>query len=429
MLHTLFSLLFLILLICLLWHRTVRTTRYNYIFWPSLGLKLLCGIVLGIIYTENYDTYYYQQAADMLSDLALSDFRAYAKLMLFNKLPEASVSMPWFPTYSNSFFFIKPLSLLNFLTGRQYFLNSLFFSFFSFAGCWYFVKAANRAYTQKLPALVLSFRIFPSVVFWSSGILKESILLGSLCFFWATILHVVYRTNSGKVLPNLLLLIVAAYILWKIKFFVAALVFCLTGAWVGLKWLQHRYAFFRSGYPMLLALSGLATLLAIFISKWHESFQLEVLLRRLNHDYRVLQELSAGKPVIQLSHFEPTISSVLSNIPEALAGVFFRPFIWEGTGIFYRVAGLENLVLLVLFAGSMPMLWHLKRKQLPGFYGVLLVYILVLAIISGLSTPNLGTLNRYRVAFLPFLVFLLLQTPSWSRLLARLSRRREKPAA
>jgi hypothetical protein len=34
-------------------------------------------------------------------------------------------------------------------------------------------------------------------------------------------------------------------------------------------------------------------------------------------------------------------------------------------------------------------------------------YCIVLCVFLALSTPNLGTLSRYRVGFLPFLIFLL----------------------
>jgi hypothetical protein len=47
------------------------------------------------------------------------------------------------------------------------------------------------------------------------------------------------------------------------------------------------------------------------------------------------------------------------------------------------------------------------------FVLVLLCYCLVIAALIGLSTPNVGTLSRYKTAFQPILVFLLLTGFRW----------------
>lgn len=50
----------------------------------------------------------------------------------------------------------------------------------------------------------------------------------------------------------------------------------------------------------------------------------------------------------------------------------------------------------------------------------LLFYCLALAVLLGLSTPNLGTLNRYRAALLPFVLWLALQNDYAARGIRRL---------
>jgi hypothetical protein len=51
-----------------------------------------------------------------------------------------------------------------------------------------------------------------------------------------------------------------------------------------------------------------------------------------------------------------------------------------------------------------------RPGRLPaGLVLALLLYCLVLAGLIGLSTPNLGTLHRYRAIVLPWLIWLSLQ--------------------
>ncbi len=58
-------------------------------------------------------------------------------------------------------------------------------------------------------------------------------------------------------------------------------------------------------------------------------------------------------------------------------------------------------------------IWKLRHIHMPANGNRLivmaaLVFICVLCIFLALSTPNLGTLSRYRVGFLPFFVLLTL---------------------
>jgi len=408
-------------IIFLFWRNLGQDSTLKVFFWPALLLKLLCGILVGLMYAENFDTHIYQKMASRLTDFGFQNPAVYLRLVFLNDYSyTAIVSGIQYKTYSNSFFFAKLLSLLNFLTGRQYYLNSLFLSVFSFAGCWYFVVRLAYYFPNSQKAAVIAFLFFPSVVFWNSGVLKESILMGSLCFFWGSSLNLLYNSGKRNWFSGLLLLL-SAYWLWKIKFFVAALVFCLTGTWLGFVWLEKKFVFFRQGFARWLILPLLVGFLAIIMKQWHEEFELDIFFRRLVWNYKELQSLSPGRPTIHFSGFEPNLYSVLSNIPEALFSCLFRPFPWEGNNYFYFIAGLENLVIFILFACAILGLFRGSNLKMNGFYLVLLIFCLVVAVTFAMATPNLGSLNRYRTTFLPFLIFLFLQTPFWQTFLNRFS--------
>ncbi|MDQ2792970.1 MAG: hypothetical protein M3Y12_03045, partial [Bacteroidota bacterium] len=88
----------------------------------------------------------------------------------------------------------------------------------------------------------------------------------------------------------------------------------------------------------------------------------------------------------------------------------------------YLAAGLENLLLLSLFGLALLAGWR-GRSAGPLPFALVLVlglYCLALALLLGLTTPNLGTLNRYRSAMLPYLLLLLLQNDYAAGLLRRL---------
>ncbi len=103
---------------------------------------------------------------------------------------------------------------------------------------------------------------------------------------------------------------------------------------------------------------------------------------------------------------EATAGSIAVHAPNALFSGLFRPLPWESHRPFQLVMALENCLLLAMAAMC---LWSWRRLW-RGSDGVLVfsivVYIVVLAIFLALSTPNFGTLSRYRVGFVPFFVFL-----------------------
>jgi len=97
----------------------------------------------------------------------------------------------------------------------------------------------------------------------------------------------------------------------------------------------------------------------------------------------------------------------MMNSPWALISGLFRPFVWEADNALKLIASLENLVVLILCVSSAPR--ARSFFQAPNKLSTLsvVVFSVLLCIFLALSTPNFGSLARYKVGFLPFFVFLL----------------------
>ncbi len=93
------------------------------------------------------------------------------------------------------------------------------------------------------------------------------------------------------------------------------------------------------------------------------------------------------------------------------AGIFiaglFRPFMWEVRGPL-MVGAIQNLFFLLLFSYS---LFHAHRYRFTTLSWIAVGYIAALATFLPLVSPNLGSLERYKAAYLPFLLFILLIIP------------------
>lgn len=422
-------------------------------FWPTLGARLVGGVALGVFYQHQFadnpqpggDTFAAHRLSVALTAWAPREPGAYVRLLLTAAPPpvtrlgsafRARPDAPFAPyttvyvaPYSNSWFFVRLLSLLNFLTGSSYWLNALWLSLAAFAGAWFLARELTRLAPAAWRGALLGGLAWPAVVFFYGGVSKDALLAASLGTFTAVALRLIYPLvsqasaeqahPSAPTASHFLVLLLAAWLLWKIKFFLAAAAFVTLGALALTEAVRRRWPAVRPWQVFVGAAVALAPLSRIL----HRAFRPEYLLYHLPHNQADLQARSTGQPQLLLD-LHPTLGSFLLNLPRAVVGTFTRPWPWEGSGLLWRVAGLENAALLALLALTL-LAWGRRgfTLRLPLLAGALLTLVVVGAAMFGLATPNLGTLFRYRAALLPFLVFLL----DWGRVGEAL--RSTRPAA
>ncbi|MDQ3291744.1 MAG: hypothetical protein M3Q05_10690, partial [Bacteroidota bacterium] len=309
--------------------------------------------------------------------------------------------------YSNSFFMVLLLHFLNFITGYSYYLNAVYFSLFSFFGCWQLTATITKVFPVTKVAAVLAFLFFPSVVFWSSGVLKESILVGSSALLLAVVLQLVYQPNK-HLFPSSIALLIAAFFCFKIRFYFAVAYFPLLAGFALIELTARRWHLPKQKklYTYLFAL----LILGIGASFLHEAVNLDYFFRELINSYQTSRLATTRTAFIDLPNLQPTFASLIQYAPKAIGSAIFRPFIGEISSVEYWLAGLENLLVLLLTIISL-LSFRGHKSILPVTLVIsLLIYIFLLAGLIGFSTANLGSVSRYKVAFMPFLVYLLLQT-------------------
>ncbi|MBF9252435.1 hypothetical protein I2I11_03940 [Pontibacter sp. 172403-2] len=394
-------------------------------FYPALFLKLLCGVLLGLLYFHYYgggDTIAYYNGSLILTDLARNDAAAYIRLLFFNEFGSeafrASVPFSRLPGFTNSFFMMKLLSLLNLLTGNSYYLNSLYFSLFSFWGAAKLAAVLVRVFPTYKSAAVVAFLFFPSVVFWSSGLLKDAVLFGSMC--WVTSFFLMLAHKQKLPATTLALAPVIILLFCRIKFFLALMLLPLLLLYLLVKLLAKYSHYFQSSLRQVwlmtvaIVVFGLAGALAFKV--YADGF----FYTNLVESYEHLLALSQGKPHIAYHTLAPTMRSFAVNAPKAIFNAIYRPFIGESGNWLFVLLALENFVLLLLSVLAVGAAWRGKRPEVKTDHVLFVAIVLAFAVIFGLSTPNFGTLSRYRIAFLPFLVYLLLQNRYAQQLLAKL---------
>jgi hypothetical protein len=308
---------------------------------------------------------------------------------------------------------IKILSVVSIATFQNYWLSGIYFSLFSFWGMWQLGNTLARAFPETRLSAALAFLFFPSVVFWSAGVMKESVVMGVIGLvtsYWLSALLRLESWQKSRLLWQILLSLLMLLVLWKLKYYYFAVYLpCLLAG--GMILLLRRRTRLNSPWAwtflFFLLMAGLVGITTRLHPNLEASYFMEVLVQ--THD--TLYALSKAGNRIEYHHLKPTVGSLLQNLPLALVSGLFRPFFGEWNKSLQWLNGLENLFLLILSVTSLLRIWQKKGLRLSQEALVLCctagLYILTLAALLAISTPNFGTLTRYKVAFLPFMIYLL----------------------
>ena len=375
-------------------------------FWPALVLKLAGGICLGLVYSYYYstgDTFNYFHDGVKLASLARTDAASYFGF-LWTGDESFPISSELIYKQPRAMFLSKVTSLFGLLTADNYWMIALYFSAISFFSAWSLVQKINRLFEGVQPAAILSFLFFPSVVFWSAGVIKESLAMAALFFLSLIFLKVWKREKLHW--TEWLLMLTSLWLLWSLKYYYLAIFLPVVFTTLTLQYLLTKFTLKRLTSKVLLWFL-IFTIPILLVSLLHPNFYYERFMEVVVSSYYEFQAISSPDDLIHYNALNATLLSLLKNSPWALFSGLFRPFITEVSTAMQSFSALENLVLLTLTAGALTQIKKLVNSRHRLLLFAIVMYSILLCIFLALSTPNFGTLSRYRVGFLPYFVFLL----------------------
>jgi hypothetical protein len=382
------------------WWWWTDQSSFKKVYWPSLVFKLLTGLLLGYVYSHHYiesDTVRFFESSVELSKLAREN-------------PVTYVTYQWSETdapYSGenrTLFFVKLVSLFALITGDKYWIVSLYFSFVSFMGAWWLTRLISQEFSQVTWVAVFAFLIFPSCVFWSSGVIKETIAVTGLYWLAGLYMQVWLRKKfSGW---WWVVALFSLWMLWSLKYYYAALFVPVAVTALLTRWfVENRMrSSARSFYREIVLFVVLLMVMFFVVTFVHPNFYPQRILEVIVENHWVFIQASDPGKVIHFYKLEPTLGSILFNMPWAMLSGLFRPFIWEASNFFQVLVSVENLLLTILVVLSFRHVKKLPQAEHRILIFSLLVYCLLLCALLTLSAPNFGTLVRYRIGFLPFFV-------------------------
>ena len=373
-------------------------------------LRIAMGFGLFLIYSYHYpsrqdaDTFKYFDDSKYMYDAFWTNPGDYFKMLFgihcnteyFNTEYFNNMSN-WVRSYDNGLFndnrlMIRANAFLRIFSFGNYHVHSIILAFLAFMGSFSLSKLFFEVSRSKVLTYIAVFLV-PSLVFWSSGILKEAVLLAALGFF---AYHFYQLFDSNRTWKNYVMLFLMSCVLIVLKLYVFMAFFPAIIIWLVVsKWRRSLWVYLL----MYILFIAIATLIG-----------------EINPRYDFVNLIvDKQKQFIRLADFYPVNSrfdlevltyefwSLLLSSPEAIFNVFTKPWPNELNSILYIPSFIENAVILLLLFTTFVYRKALKVKEWD-FVIFCLSFCIILYTVIGLTTPITGAIVRYKIPAIPFLM-------------------------
>ena len=387
----------------------------------GLLLKLVGVSFFLIFYTVYYptgDTISYYEGARSLVNLLFHDFNKGFQILFdtdsiynsFGSFNTQTGRPPYYMFRDTKTFNVSRFSTVFYFLGAGSLIVSNFLcSIFSYIGVWKLYKLFNLIFPGNSKQFAYFILFMPSVLFWGGGIMKDSFVLGGIC--WATHCFYYVFIKKDKIIINLILLIVNFSIIINVKPYVA--IAAIPGM---LLWLNSgiikslKSSFIRAILrPVILSgifLSGVGlfnNLDAIGLSQYDNVDDTIEQAQVIQQD--LLRGEQYGNNSYNIGKLDGTLSGLIRLAPMAIFTAIYRPSITEIGSPAMVLSAIENLGLLLF-----SLLAITRNGPIKFFKTILsepillyaLTFTIVFAFGVGIASTNFGALTRYRIPMIPF---------------------------
>ncbi|HNP06116.1 MAG TPA: hypothetical protein PKN99_00750 [Cyclobacteriaceae bacterium] len=309
---------------------------------------------------------------------------------------------------SSSFQIVRIASIFDLITFSTYSATSVLFAVVSFVGMWLFFLTFYKISPHLHFPIAVASLFIPSVVFWGSGIFKDTITLAALGLVTYTFHHLlVERKFTFKGIVLLLFGLVMIFSIKKyvlLSFLPALLIWFFASNLFRIKSTILRTLLIPMTMVSVFWLGYFAVLKVGEDDPRYKLSQLSQTVKITAYDIRYGWGARLGEGSgYTLGELDGTWQSMIKLAPRAINVSLFRPYFWEASNPLMLFSAFEGFILFiitvfVLIRGRNKLLRHLVKPEII----FCLTFAIIFAFAVGVSTFNFGTLSRYKIPMMPF---------------------------
>jgi len=377
-------------------------------FVKALTLKLFCGLGFGWVYVYYYgggDTQMYFRGASSFFDAFTMGRRGFDALLDNDILLYGSAA---------TIFTKQITAVINLFAFNSYWACTLIFAGLSFIGLWLLFLSFYRLFPKLYKPLAIVTLFVPGVVFWSSGIMKDSI-----CMLFIGV--VVYAVQNiflfrQKKIVSAIFIAIGFYTLVNLKAYIA-IALLLSIALYALLVLKTNIKN-KTLQIVIMPLAAIVILVAVIftmnqIGESFERYSIENLSETAQTYQGYHERISyagrgstvrtgSGYTLGEIDYNDPL--GILAKFPAAVNVTFFRPYVWEVSNPVMLLSALESLAILIFT------FFVIRKAGVVQFFRLAfgkkevifcLSFALVFGFAVGFTTYNFGSLVRYKSPCIP----------------------------
>jgi hypothetical protein len=393
-----------------------QTPEYKFFPW-GMYAKIAGAVSVCLIYTFYYDggdTVNYFTSTQAFSNLLEKNPSSFWRAFTEDPTPENFSLFDYntgYPTYwwdARSTMVSKLLIPIYYLGMKSFIASSIVLATICYSGIWKLYLLFCEVFPKIKTQLSVSILFVPSVVFWGSGMLKDTITIAAVGWYTFGFYHCFVKSRYN--VTNVVAILLSSYLLITIKPYIFFAL--LPGSII---WLTNdKIARIRNRFLRLIAAPGL--IIAGFAGGFYllsemgdylGVYAVDNVLQRAVDVQSDLKKDYYGGNTFDIGEFDSSIGSMLAVSHKAVEATLFRPYIWEVKNIVMLISAIENAFILLLS------LFLLVRMKFIGFFFYIwkdpmllfaVMFALFFAFSVGISTPNFGSLVRLKIPCIPFYI-------------------------
>ena len=383
-------------------------------------LKVAAGIALTLVYTYYYtdptkaDIYRYFTDSKIISSLLFTHPVDWLKIITgigtydpqtFKYLQDTLYfTHPVNDLVTDNTLFIRVISILNYFSFYNIYIDTLLFNCIAFVALTALFKALSPFFSEFPQILFWPLFLMPSVVFWSSGLLKEELLFVGIALY----IYAATKPSTGINWKNLLFIFMAILLVALTKIYVG-LIMVLCGTFLPT---QIEGKTYRSGIALKYGVYiGMGILVWLYAGDYLSS---NIIYKR--NEFIQLAIAEHSNSILDTTIVTGGWNSIFALVPSAFENAILRPFVRDKGTVFQLLFAVENFLFIasLIFLLLRYFKWPEKIKLFMALFCFSFAVLNYLSI--GITIPILGAIVHYRVIAMPFLLLSVLLMTNLERL-------------
>lgn len=397
--------------------RNIQKNKLYKWYRKGLFVKVIGALAVCLVYQLYYpggDTVNYYITSKSISNLIFKDPIVFFDVVFGDASKENHMffdESTGFPIYwaDKAALFVSRLFVpLQFLSFQSFIIMAVLLAWICYSGIWRLFLLFNEHFPALEKQFAIAFLFIPSVIFWGSGLLKDSITISAVgwytCFFYKEFIQKKYSFRG------MLYIFISSYLLITIKPYIFFALLPGSVIWLSnerlakvqssvLKTIVAPFFIFVGVGTSFFLLSQMGDFLGLYaIDKVMERAVV------VNMDQK--QEYYGGNS-FDIGEFSANPLSMIGKGHLAVAATLFRPYLWDVRNIVMLASALENTYILLLT------IFLMLRLKIFGFFTLIgknpmllfsILFSLFFAFSVGIATSNFGSLVRLKIPCIPFYV-------------------------